>query len=392
MKRQKGFKNQQTHIDESCCEFFIGGINGRLSESQLSKYFKVYGNVKSTSIIKNRKTGLTSGFGFLRIRLEMPIQQFLSIKHIIGNILVDVQPSLDRGAAKQKAENERIKKIFVGGLPKNFTDGSLKHHFAIFGEIERAYVVKDCASGKTRGFGFVIFREIESVANVLDLEEFIIEGKIIHIKCSVSKEEIKKSQNQNLVYPIKDENLKGKSVDKRPAKGVKLQNRTPVLIFSNREKLPSDFIKSSNTMMLKPSTTPRFPQQKLYLNHDPLQKNNISSNELIKINAVFQYGVNQSAHERLEPIIDLYSFQYKHCYGKKDGAVRFESDPPPYRFNLMKEPLKPKTRSRLPNRKVTHKFFGDMNPVTRNLEWSGGSEALLEIIYMIRYAEYSAQN
>lgn len=51
-----------------------------------------------------------------------------------------------------KDEEERERKIFIGGLPKNLPDSELYDYFQKFGEIQKAYVVKDFKTGKTRGF------------------------------------------------------------------------------------------------------------------------------------------------------------------------------------------------------------------------------------------------
>ena len=45
--------------------------------------------------------------------------------------------------------------IYVGNLPYSATDAKLEETFASFGTVERAKVVVDRVSGRSRGFGFV---------------------------------------------------------------------------------------------------------------------------------------------------------------------------------------------------------------------------------------------
>lgn len=59
--------------------------------------------------------------------------------------------ALDKNEAKIKDEKEREKKIFIGGLPKNLPDSELSEYFEQFGQLQKAYVVKDFKTGKTRG-------------------------------------------------------------------------------------------------------------------------------------------------------------------------------------------------------------------------------------------------
>ena len=45
--------------------------------------------------------------------------------------------------------------IYVGNLPYDTTDAKLEETFASFGTVERAKVIVDRVSGRSRGFGFV---------------------------------------------------------------------------------------------------------------------------------------------------------------------------------------------------------------------------------------------
>lgn len=47
------------------------------------------------------------------------------------------------------------KKLYVGNLPYNMTDDSLKQLFASAGEVTSANVIIDKMTGRSRGFGFV---------------------------------------------------------------------------------------------------------------------------------------------------------------------------------------------------------------------------------------------
>ena len=45
--------------------------------------------------------------------------------------------------------------IYVGNLPYDMTDAKLEETFTSFGTVERAKVIVDRVSGRSRGFGFV---------------------------------------------------------------------------------------------------------------------------------------------------------------------------------------------------------------------------------------------
>jgi RNA recognition motif-containing protein len=52
-----------------------------------------------------------------------------------------------------------MKKLFVGGLSWGTTDDGLRQAFERFGEVAEAKVITDRETGRSRGFGFVTFRD-----------------------------------------------------------------------------------------------------------------------------------------------------------------------------------------------------------------------------------------
>ncbi|MGQ9609195.1 MAG: RNA recognition motif domain-containing protein [bacterium] len=49
------------------------------------------------------------------------------------------------------------KKLYIGNLKFGMTDQDLREAFAGFGEIVSATIIKDKASGRSKGFGFIEF-------------------------------------------------------------------------------------------------------------------------------------------------------------------------------------------------------------------------------------------
>jgi RNA recognition motif-containing protein len=59
-------------------------------------------------------------------------------------------------------------KIYVGNLPFSVDDKKLSELFSSYGEIEEATIIKDKFSGRSKGFGFVTFKEDASVQKAVE--------------------------------------------------------------------------------------------------------------------------------------------------------------------------------------------------------------------------------
>ena len=57
--------------------------------------------------------------------------------------------------------------MFIGGLSWQTTPESIREYFSIFGELAEVMVMKDPATRRSRGFGFITFSEPHSVDKVL---------------------------------------------------------------------------------------------------------------------------------------------------------------------------------------------------------------------------------
>lgn len=73
--------------------------------------------------------------------------------------------------------NKKLTKVFVGGLAWKTTSESLNEYFGQFGEISEAVVIEDRHSGKSRGYGFVTFKEPKAAVLATRDAKPIIDGR-----------------------------------------------------------------------------------------------------------------------------------------------------------------------------------------------------------------------
>lgn len=73
-------------------------------------------------------------------------------------------------------------KIYVGNLPWSVDHAKLTELFSSYGEIEEATVISDKHSGRSKGFGFVTFKDDESAKKAIsEMNDKEIEGRNLKV-------------------------------------------------------------------------------------------------------------------------------------------------------------------------------------------------------------------
>ncbi|KEZ45173.1 hypothetical protein SAPIO_CDS2623 [Scedosporium apiospermum] len=83
-------------------------------------------------------------------------------------------------------------KMFIGGLNWETTDQSLRDYFSQFGEVLECTVMRDNNTGRSRGFGFLTFKDPKTV-NIVMVKEHFLDGKIIDPKRAIPRDEQEKT-------------------------------------------------------------------------------------------------------------------------------------------------------------------------------------------------------
>lgn len=74
------------------------------------------------------------------------------------------------------------KKLYVGNLPFSVDQKQLQELFSEFGEIEEAVVISNKFSGRSKGFGFVTFKEdADADKAVSEMNEKEVEGRPLKV-------------------------------------------------------------------------------------------------------------------------------------------------------------------------------------------------------------------
>lgn len=70
-----------------------------------------------------------------------------------------------------------LTKVFVGGLAWETPKDTLREHFEKYGDILEAVIISDKVTGRSKGYGFVTFKDADSAKKACEEPTVIINGR-----------------------------------------------------------------------------------------------------------------------------------------------------------------------------------------------------------------------
>ncbi len=87
-------------------------------------------------------------------------------------------PQIDPKLAIPQQEHQRATKLFIGGLPRSVMSESMRELFSQFTKVIDATIVLNSETGRSKGFGFVWFDNV-NVEPMLGFGNLQIDGKLV---------------------------------------------------------------------------------------------------------------------------------------------------------------------------------------------------------------------
>jgi RNA recognition motif-containing protein len=85
--------------------------------------------------------------------------------------------------------------MFVGNLPYTMDDAKLGELFKQFGNVEKAKIITDRDTGRSKGFGFVSMNDDEARKAIAGLSEKEFDGRAIKVNEARPKEDRPRRDN-----------------------------------------------------------------------------------------------------------------------------------------------------------------------------------------------------
>jgi len=146
--------------DQRRAHLYVGNLSPRVTEYMLTEIFAVAGPVQHVKIIPDRNYqhgGLNYGFvEYLDMRAAETALQTLNGRKIFDT---EIRVNWAYQGQQNKEDTTGHYHVFVGDLSPEVNDEVLAKAFSAFGTMSDARVMWDMNSGKSRGYGFLAFRD-----------------------------------------------------------------------------------------------------------------------------------------------------------------------------------------------------------------------------------------
>ncbi|EMC98207.1 hypothetical protein BAUCODRAFT_416441 [Baudoinia panamericana UAMH 10762] len=140
---------------------YVGGLDPRVTEDVLKQIFETTGHVQSVKIIPD-KNFQSKGYNYGFVEYDDPQCAERAMQTLNGRRVHQQEIRVNwayQSNTISKEDTSNHFHIFVGDLSNEVNDEVLLQAFSAFGTVSEARVMWDMKTGRSRGYGFVSFRD-----------------------------------------------------------------------------------------------------------------------------------------------------------------------------------------------------------------------------------------
>lgn len=230
---RNGSQSSEDNMNENKTVFMIG-----LPTTTDQAYFSSWIRKEMPSLnfrqIKFPKSKQKGAFAFIEFEDESSRSKILELPHLLfNNRELKFQPYRTGEELQRYRETVQKRRLYVFGFKPTFTKKDLKSLFSKFGELDDAYIIKDRKTGRSKCFGYVIYKSVETATQVAAMSPLEHKGSSVRFKMH---ERRKRDQG------FKSKGHKGKQVSQEGHRdfehGQKKAKSQKVLNRRNQENQP----------------------------------------------------------------------------------------------------------------------------------------------------------
>ncbi|KAI6239476.1 RNA recognition motif [Aphelenchoides fujianensis] len=145
---------------------YVGNLDASITEEFINTLFGQIGRIIKTKVIFD--TG-SDPYAFVEFADHMSASQALQAMN--KRMLLDKEMKVNwatQPGSQQKVDTSRHFHVFVGDLSPEVDNKTLKEAFVPFGEVSEAKVIRDPATQKSKGYGFISYPKREEAERAID--------------------------------------------------------------------------------------------------------------------------------------------------------------------------------------------------------------------------------
>ncbi|XP_053155532.1 RNA-binding protein 34 isoform X2 [Hemicordylus capensis] len=212
IKHKKTKVNQAEEMLKNKRTLFVGNLPIDCTAQMLKMFFKEYGQIESVrfrSLIP-AEDSLSKKMAAIKRKLHP------SMKYLNAYVVFKEESAANHALkcngtefasglhirvdlASKSTSHDNKRSIFVGNLPYEIYDDTVRDHFSECGNVVGVRIVRDRNTGIGKGFGYVLFENTDAVHLALKLNNSELRGRKLRVQRSVETEKLQqKSVDKNV--------------------------------------------------------------------------------------------------------------------------------------------------------------------------------------------------
>lgn len=180
---------------------FVGNLPPQAKNVHLKEYFSAYGNISEATVKLDRRTRKSKCYGFINCGDLETFQKIIASEHTLIDRVLNCYPALQDVRTHHLGDQE-ARMVFIKGLNNEISDAQLQQYFSPFGDLLRAYGIRNASDGTSKSFGYLEFSTKEEANTVINQEHHTIGNFKISTQSyqkGASRERLSQEDNQKAV-------------------------------------------------------------------------------------------------------------------------------------------------------------------------------------------------
>lgn len=193
--------SESQEITDNSTKVYVGGIPYYSTEDDIRSFFESCGSITEVDCMKFPDTGKFRGIAIISFKTEAATKRALALDGAdMGGLFLRIQPY--KTTVEKKVSDfspaivEGYNRIYVGNLSWDITEDDLKNFFSDC-SVSSIRFGEDKETGEFRGYAHVDFSDSLSVTLALKLDQKIVYGRPVRIRCAVPAKKVAQSNTKS---------------------------------------------------------------------------------------------------------------------------------------------------------------------------------------------------